>query len=170
MATSIQSISLDDYLKSDYEPDAEYVDGQIEVRPVGENDHSMWQGAICQWFSQNKREWAILVRPELRVRVSATRFRVPDVTILDRAQPRERIITHAPLGVFEILSPEDRIQRMLRKLNDYHVMGIPEIWVVDPDTRVFSRYDAGKLTPRRHFSIASKGIDFPMIEIEAFLD
>lgn len=63
MATTAQSVSIQDYLQSDYEPDAEYVDGQIEERPRGENDHSAWQGAIYEWFTQNKREWVYLFAP-----------------------------------------------------------------------------------------------------------
>jgi hypothetical protein len=40
-------IPVEVYLRSSYEPDAEYVDGEIEERPMGENDHSAWQDAIC---------------------------------------------------------------------------------------------------------------------------
>jgi Uma2 family endonuclease len=170
VASTAQSVLLQDYLQSDYEPDAEYVDGQIEERPMGENDHSAWQFAICEWFGRNRILWAIRVRPELRVRVSPTRFRVPDVTILDRAQPMEQIITHPPLAVFEVLSPEDRIQRILRKLADYEAMGIPEIWVIDPDTRIFSRYSDGQLLRRSEFDLGSRGIAFPVAEIESLLD
>lgn len=112
----------------------------------------------------------ILVRPELRVRVSPTRFRVPDVTILDRARPIEQIITYPPLAVFEILLPEDRIQRMLRKLADYEAMGMAEIWVIDPDSRIFSRYSAGELQRRTEFTVAIHGIDFPTVAIESLLD
>ena len=36
------------YLRSSYEPDAEYVDGRIEKRPMGEFDHSSWQQAILR--------------------------------------------------------------------------------------------------------------------------
>ena len=38
-------IPVEVYLRSSYEPDAEYVDGVIEERPPGENDHSTWQVA-----------------------------------------------------------------------------------------------------------------------------
>ena len=72
----------------------------------------------------------IRVRPELRVQVGPTRFRVPDVTVLDRNLVNEQIVTVAPLAVFEVLSPEDRVQRLNRKLEDYR-MGIPQIWVID---------------------------------------
>src|SRR5580700_8732956 len=87
-ATTTQTyVPVEVYLRSSYEPDAEYVDGQIEERPMGEYDHSAWQEAICFWFRQHAQDWNVRVRPELRIQVAATRFRVPDVTVLDRAQP-----------------------------------------------------------------------------------
>lgn len=169
MATTA-NVPLEVYLHSSYEPDAEFVDGEIEERPMGENDHSAWQDAIAAWFRQNKLAWLIRIRPELRVQVAPTRYLVPDVTILDRAQPVERIITHPPVAVFEVLSPEDTVRRLMRKLNDYHAMGIPEIWVVDPDTKIFSRFEDGQLIRRDRFSLSSKGIDFATNQIEALLD
>ena len=36
-------ISVEEYLHTVYEPDAEYVDGVIEKRPMGEDKHSEWQ-------------------------------------------------------------------------------------------------------------------------------
>src|ERR1700760_1764767 len=120
MAT-ITHVPVEVYLRSSYEPDAEYVDGQIEKRPMGEFDHASWQLAIQRWFVLHDKEWNIRVRPELRVQVAATRFRVPDVTVLDRSRPIEQIITHPPVAVFEILSPEDTLRRLKRKLEDYRV-------------------------------------------------
>ncbi len=38
------------YLRSDYEPDAEHVDGVIEERPTGVYDHGAWQRALLKWF------------------------------------------------------------------------------------------------------------------------
>jgi Uma2 family endonuclease len=90
-----------------------------------------------------RKEWNIRVRPALRIQAAATRFRVPDVTLLDRDQPIEQIITVAPLAVFEILSAEDRVQRMQRKLEDCRVMGIPQIWVIDPENNSLSLYVDG---------------------------
>jgi hypothetical protein len=52
---------------------------------MGENDHSAWQLAICAWFLKHAKEWGIFVRPGVRVQLGPTRFRVPDVTILDRS-------------------------------------------------------------------------------------
>jgi Uma2 family endonuclease len=149
-------IPVELYLRSSYEPDAEYVDGEIEERPAGENDHSAWQAAICFWFQQHAREWSVRVRPELRVKVSATRFRVPDVTVLHRDRPIEQIVTQAPLAIFEVLSPEDSLQRLKRKLEDYSTMGIPEIWVIDPQDGASYRNQDRQLLRNDSFSHAAQ--------------
>jgi hypothetical protein len=63
MATTTH-IPIEVYLRSSYEPDAEYVDGEIERRPAGEYDHASWQQAFQKWFWQHEMEWNIRVRPE----------------------------------------------------------------------------------------------------------
>jgi Uma2 family endonuclease len=163
-------VPVEIYLRSSYEPDAEYVDGEIEKRPVGENDHSAWQEAICFWFRQHARDWNVRVRPELRIQVAATRFRVPDVTVLDRVQAIEQIVTLPPLAVFEVLSPEDSLQRLKRKLEDYRTMGIQEIWIVDPQDGAYYRYEERQLLRKDSFSYAAKGIVFDMNSIKDLLD
>lgn len=142
-------IPVEVYLRTacDYEPDAEYVDGEIELRPMGEYDHTNWQTAILQWFLGHTREWGIRVRPEQRVQVSPMRYRVPDVVVFDRSLPVEQILTHPPMAVFEVLSPEDRMSRMMVKLGDYARMGIGTIRVVDPNTQAIYRYEDGRLEP-----------------------
>lgn len=173
MATTTR-VPLEVYLRSSYEPDAEYVDGEIEERPVGEYDHASWQHAVELWFAQHAKEWNIRVRPELRVQVSSARFRVPDVTVLDRNQPIEQIISHAPVAVFEILSPEDTHSRLMRKLEDYAAMGIPQIWVIDPGadpkSGSFRRYTNDQLIRSDEFNEPAKGIRFDLHELEALLD
>ena len=37
---AVSHIPVEVYLRSTYEPDAEYVDGEIEERPMGEYDHA----------------------------------------------------------------------------------------------------------------------------------
>jgi Uma2 family endonuclease len=169
MATTTH-VPVEVYLRSSYEPDAEYVDGVIEERPAGEYDHSAWQGATCIWFGQHSQERNLRVRPSLRIQVAATRFRVPDVTVLDRAQPIEQIITHPPVAVFEVLSPEDTMQRLKRKLEDYRTMGIPEVWVIDPQDGAYYRYEDRQLLRRDSFACAAQGIVFEMDRIKDLLD
>jgi Uma2 family endonuclease len=145
MATAVQ-VPVEVYLTSDYEPDAEYVDGCIEERPMGQYDHSSWQFAIQQWFAQHALEWNIRVRPELRVQTTARNYRVADVVVFDRDNPIEQILTRPPIAVFEVLSPEDRVSRMIKKLAEYEAMGIPTIMLIDPATGLISQFRNGSLT------------------------
>ena len=137
------------YLRSDFEPDADFVDGQVELRPMGEFDHASWQQALQLWFLPNQKLWNLRVLAELRVQVSSTRYRVPDVVVFDRNRPIEQILTYPPIAVFEVLSPEDTMTRMLVKLNDYAAMGIQNVFVVDPQTELFNRFHDGVLSPLR---------------------
>ena len=164
MATTTR-IPVEVYLHTDYEPAAEYVDGEIEERPVGENDHSAWQAAIVGYFLMHAEEWEIRVRPEFRVQTSATSFRVPDVAILDASLPQEPTATKPPLAVFEVLSPEDYHLRLMRKLVDYERMGIPAIYVVDPQTGVFEQFVDGVLRKQGSFHLGAREISFPCSEI-----
>jgi Uma2 family endonuclease len=86
-----------------------------------------------------------------------------------RNQPIEQIITHPPVAVFEILSPEDSMTRILRKLRDYADMGIPAIWVIDGNKKLLS-VPNGQLTPASVFGISGEPMHFEMSEIEKLLD
>lgn len=163
-------VPVEVYLRSCYEPDAEYVDGEIEERPTGEYDHASWQEAIILWFRQHAEEWNVRVKPELRVQTSATHYRVPDVTVLDRNQPIEQIITHAPIAVFEILSPEDSMMRITQKLTDYSAMGIQHIWVIDPATKNAWRFRDNQLNLTSTFGGPGEKMHFELAEIEKLLD
>ncbi len=169
-ATTHNKVPLEVFLNSDeYEPAADYVDGEVEERPKGEFDHSQWQRAIIKWFLRFEDDWKVTVSPELRIQTGATRLRIADVAILDRSAPVSQITTHPPLAVFEILSPEDRVQRLTRKLGDYAAMGVAHIWVIDPKTAVFSRFEDGQLLRRERFEEPGFGISFEVSAIVALL-
>lgn len=162
-------MSEEQYLRSVFEPEAEYVDGEVIKRRTGTYDNADWQQAILGWFFQHAREWNIRSLPVLRMRVRPGRYRVPDVTILDRANPREDLVTIAPLAVFEVLSPDDTFQELYEKLEDYAAMGIPQIWIVDPKTGMFKQYADACLRPASRFEMSARGIEFELSEIAALL-
>jgi len=58
MATSTQ-VSLETYLCTVYEPDVDYIDGELEDRNVGHYDHSIVQQQILMWFYRHEKEWRI---------------------------------------------------------------------------------------------------------------
>jgi Uma2 family endonuclease len=144
MATATQ-VPVEVYLTSDFEPDADYVDGHIEERPMGQYDHASSQQAIQLWFAQHAKEWNIRVRPELRVKTTKTNFRVADVVVFDRDNPIEQVLHLPPIAVFEVLSPDDLIPCLMKKLREYDTMGIPTVMLIDPETKRISQWLNGDL-------------------------
>jgi len=134
MATSTL-VPVSEYLATAYRPDCDYVDGQVQERSLGELDHGSLQLAIAVLLNNRRHEWRIRVVPELRVQVSADRFRVPDICVLSAQAPREQVVRSAPLLCIEILSPEDTLSQMVERVHDFLNMGVRQVWIFDPRLR-----------------------------------
>jgi len=124
-------ISVEEYLRTSYRPDCDYVDGEVLERNVGEKDHSSLQKKIILYLAAREQQLGICVFPEQRVQVGPTRFRIPDVCVTV-GEPAEQIFTKPPFICSEILSPEDRWPRIQQRIDDYLAMGVPYVWVLDP--------------------------------------
>src|SRR5215467_1720230 len=132
MGTATQ-IPVDEYLRTSYDPDRDYLAGQLVERNVGEVEHSDAQGnAYFYLRSRYKNIWAGV---EVRVQVKPDRFRVPDVAIVRGRKPQARIVTEPPFAVIEVLSPEDRAGDLQARIDDYLAFGIAFVWVINPTTR-----------------------------------
>jgi len=127
-------VSCEEYLRASYDPDVDYVDGELEDRNVGEKDHSSFQIFLASHLHVRRKELGIRIFPEQRVRISPTRYRVPDICVTI-GSPDEQVFTKPPFLCVEILSPEDRAGRMQRKIADYLRAGVRYVWVIDPRTR-----------------------------------
>ncbi len=134
MSTTRTLISVEEYLASSYEPDCDYVDGHIEERNLGEWNHGRLQGKVVGYLLTRYGKDGVEVVPELRVQVKAKRFRVPDVCVV-LGDPGEQILTKPPFLCIEILSLEDRMSRIKERINDYLAMGVPYVWVLDPQSK-----------------------------------
>ncbi len=133
--SSATLIPVNEYLKASYEHDCDYIDGELQERSVGELSHSFLQGILVAIFNANRRAWGIVAGTELRVQVGATRYRVPDVCVLRHSDPKDPIVKTPPLICIEILSPEDRLQRVQERFEDYANMGVDHLWLLDPIRR-----------------------------------
>ena len=127
-------VSVEEYLSTSYDPDRDYVDGELEERNVGEKDHSKWQTGVSSYLYVHRKQWGISVFVEQSIRVSATRYRVPDICVT-LGEPEEQVFAGPPFLCIEILSPEDRAERVQRKIADYLRFGVRYIWVIDPRRR-----------------------------------
>jgi len=133
MAT-VAHISLTEYLSTVYRPDCEYIDGEVRERSVGKWEHARVQWLLAVWFGTHEKEWGIVGSTEQRVQVSADRVRVPDLVVLP-AGSQPDVVTSPPLLVVEILSPDDTYSDTQERAQDYRLMGVETVWIVDPKTR-----------------------------------
>jgi Uma2 family endonuclease len=168
-------ISVEEYLNTSYRPDVEYVDGEIQERNLGEFDHADLQLALGSLLRVRQQEWAIRVVVEIRVQVAQTRFRVPDVCVLAAGFEREQIIRRAPLLCIEILSPEDRLNAVRKRVQDFLDMGVAEVWIFNPETRTAYVCSGDLNTPMTELQggtlrLAGTAIEIAVAEVFATLD
>ena len=168
MATT--QVSLDEYLRTDYEPDCDYVDGELEERNVGEKDHSIVQAFFIKWLAKFEEQWGLEACPEIRLRVSPTRVRIADIAILPLNAPFEAVPARPPVAIIEVLSPEDRVSRYQQRLDDYRAMGVANIWVVDPMRRKAFDCSQGGWQPVEKLSMANQPVEIPLDPLWKKLD
>ena len=127
-------VSVEEYLNTSFpDGDCEYVDGRIVERNLGEIDHSDLQTSIAAYLrARYPQFWAGV---EVRVQVKPSRFRVPDICLVAGSKPPGRIIRTPPFLVVEVLSPDDRVDELEERIDDYLPSGVPYVLVVNPRTR-----------------------------------
>jgi len=134
-AATVPFISVEEYLHTMYHPDVDYVDGVLEERNLGENQHSDLQSELITLFRTHRHDWKVKTYAEHRVQVSPLRYRVPDLCVMPSTWTKTPIIQEAPLLCIEVLSPEDTLKRQAVRCQAYFAMGVPEVWIIDPQTR-----------------------------------
>lgn len=157
MATT--QISLDEYLRTDYEPDCDYVDGELEERNLGEKEHSAVQAFFVKFLALHEEAWQLEAYPEIRLRIAPRRVRVADVAILPVKAAFEAVLTTPPVAIVEVLSPEDRVSRYQQRLDDYRTMGVANVWVIDPMRRKAYDCTRGDWQPVEKFAIANPRVE-----------
>jgi Uma2 family endonuclease len=128
-------IPVEVYLTSVYRPDCDYVDGEVLERNLGEREHGYVQVALGSYFFARRKAMGIEVYPEQRVQVKPRRYRISDLCVV-LGGTKEKIFTKPPFLCVEILSPEDRMSRVWDRIHDFFEMGVPNVWIIDPENRI----------------------------------
>jgi Uma2 family endonuclease len=132
-------VSEEEYLSTSYEPGVEYVHGKLEEPVMVQTVHGRLQGWICSWFFTHRHEWKVDAGVEIHTNVASGVYRLPDV-VVGYAGSWDPILSKPPLIVIELLSLDDRHRKMLQKGREYSAMGIENIWLIDPGTRIVQRW------------------------------
>lgn len=165
-------VSEEEYLHSVYEPDCDYVDGQVQERNVGERLHSILQGEFIYYFRSRQHQWRLRAFPEQRIRIAPGRYRIPDLAIYKEPAPRDPVFTTPPFIAIEILSSEDRMSRIRQRIDDYLKFGVLYVWVIDPETRKADVYTPGHFYEAADLILRTENpaIEVPLAELFQALD
>jgi Uma2 family endonuclease len=157
-------ISEETYCRTSYRPDREFADGVLIERNLGEQDHSWLQAALSACFFNRRKAWGIEAFSGLRHLIRAGRYMIPDVCVIRSQRPVEKVFDKPPLIWIEILSPEDRPIRVNEKIRELREFGVPNIWVIDPET-----FEAEVHTSERTSKIEDGTLRVPGTPIEVSL-
>jgi Uma2 family endonuclease len=130
-------VPVEEYLRRTEKPNCEYIDGALVPKSMPTTLHAWIQSVLISILGKQGK----FALPELTVRITPSKFLVPDIAIVGSLQfpypsdPAELCV--------EILSPEDRLGAMLAKCEQYHAWGVPFCWVIDPVKQVAWEYPLG---------------------------
>ena len=160
-------VSLTEYLSTSYSPDREYRGGLVLERNVGDYEHSLLQGNLTIYIGIRRKTWNVEVFPELRIRVREDWYPIPDVCVYAMPVPKERVPTKPPLLWIEILSPDDRMADVWRKADELVANGVPNVWIIDPETLASELRTASgiKDVPNKTLRLADSPIVIPLLEV-----
>ncbi len=172
---TLPRVPVEEYLTSSYpDGDREFVDGEVLARSVGTPGHSALQKIPIVHLAAFEKSLQIAVRPECRTRIEETRYRVPDVAVMQRLfRQNERVVLDPPLAVIEILSPDDRMRDTLQRFREFEKLGVRYIVQMDPEDRTTFAFVNGDLVRRDFavFYVPDRGtIPFDTRELLARLD
>jgi Uma2 family endonuclease len=136
-------ISVEEYLRTSYRPDCDYVDGEVLERNVGERDHSKLQREFILYLGTRAKKWGIHVFPGQRIQVAPHRFRIPDVRVVVGGNQKEQVFHQPPFICIEVLSKDDSLRSVQKRIDDYLKFGVPYVWVFDPFDRRAWTYSIG---------------------------
>jgi Uma2 family endonuclease len=164
MATQTK-VPLKEYLRTNYQPDREFLDGEVLERNVGGYPHSRVQGRLSLALGKLSENAPLHICPELRVQVAENRYRVIDLAVYREAEPAERFPSVPPLIAVEILSPTDPTADTLQKLEEYSSWGVSHIWLIDPESRRLFVYEQSALKGVNKLEVPELQAEIPATSI-----
>jgi Uma2 family endonuclease len=169
MATST-IVPLEEYLHTSYEPECEWIDGVLKEKSMPDGYHGFFQGWLLTFFLNRRAEFGLRALSEVRIRVSQHHYRVPDVLVIPADVAFLPSPTVTPLICIEVLSPDDRKSDLMEKIEDYQLMGVPAIWIVEPRKRTLAMADASGIHQVEELTLQGTSVKLTAAEIFAELD
>jgi len=95
--------------------------------------------ALNNYVRQRKQGRVLANDPGIIVERDPDTVRGPDVVLFDDHKAYDQLnpkfAEGTPALVVEVLSPNDRVGKVTRRIGEYLKAGIPLVWIVDPEAR-----------------------------------
>ncbi|MCY7331686.1 MAG: Uma2 family endonuclease [Pseudanabaena sp. CAN_BIN31] len=149
---SVKPLSLDDFLEMpETEPESEYFDNEIIQKSFAGGKHSVIQGELPFFINQNLRSKRI-ARAFLELRCTFGGMSiVPDISVFrwerivrDPDSRIANIFNILPDWMIEILSPDQRQGKLVKKILFALEHGTEIAWLLDPDEELIFIYRANQ--------------------------
>lgn len=150
--TAIKYISLDDFLAiPETEPESEYFDNEIIQKTMPKGKHSAIQGEFTSFINSALRVKRIArAFPELRCTFGGMSI-VPDISVFkwehivrDPDGKIANLFNVPPDWMIEILSPDQRQSKLVKKILFALEHGTEMAWLLDPDEELIFIYRANQ--------------------------
>jgi Uma2 family endonuclease len=153
LSKSTAKISLAEFLQlPETKPASEYIDGQVYQKPMPQGEHSTIQIELASAINQvGKPQKLAYALTELRCTFGGGSI-VPDIAVFEWQHipllPNGRIANKfeiPPDWTIEILSPEQRPNRVIRKISICLKQGTKLGWFVDPEDESVTIFQPNQL-------------------------
>ena len=142
MATGVQTLTLEEFRRryAGRKPYYEYWFGEAVQKTAGTWLHSVLQAIAAELLRAAGYEAAT----ELELKIDPQWAPVPDVvgSLKSIAGPYP---TEAVDVVIEIFSPDDRMSYVIAKCQNYARIGVPQVFVLDPEAKLGWQWVNGSL-------------------------
>lgn len=150
--TTTTALNLEEFLKlSETKPASEYINGQIIQKPIPKGRHSRLQGKLCTAINQEVEDKKIAYAfPELRCTFGG-RSIISDIAVfkwdniaftVDGDVPDN--FENAPDWTIEILSPDQKPNKVIGNILHCLKYGTRLGWFLDPDDSSILVFEQGK--------------------------
>ena len=169
MSAGTTLVSVEEYLRTNYKPACEYVDGILHPKPMPTWMHGLLQAQLAMLINQGFHDF--VAASEVNVQIRAGKYFVPDIIVQRRACIQSPYPTSPVHLCVEILSPDDRMSEVLAKCEEYHAWGVDTTWIVDPETRRAWEYQRGQRPAEvpAAGALRADGIAIPLADVMAVL-
>src|SRR5688572_4730966 len=133
-APTLPAVSEEEYLRTDYEPNCEYLDGVLVPKALSDETHGRLQAILAAYFLAVERRYGFRVVTETHTRIRPKRWRIPDVAVLagEKSDRRYPDADAPPLLTIEIVSLDEPWSELHGKITDHLAVGVRTAIIADP--------------------------------------